>query len=160
MLIQVGVCLLDVLNEHAKPVSNMVEATHFVTTRLKHPTDGLANNGRPEVTNMHVLRDVGDEESTTTRFRYLLAEPCLTSEAMLARSRRFAGKPKLRFRKSSAGSSGYLASVSPERKPRSPETPFESNGGVSGALRNQAGPPFSSQPFAGFRIAARRLGAW
>ena len=56
---------LQVRDEHPKlraPIPHMVHPQHIVPTELQHPTDCIADDGRPQVPHVHLLGDVGGRE--------------------------------------------------------------------------------------------------
>mmetsp|Transcript_15817 Transcript_15817/g.45095 ORF Transcript_15817/g.45095 Transcript_15817/m.45095 type:complete len:390 (-) Transcript_15817:12-1181(-) len=62
---EVRVRLLHVLDQHAKlgaPITDMVQPVNLVAAELQDPAQGLPQDGRPQVADMHLLRDVRRRE--------------------------------------------------------------------------------------------------
>ena len=49
----------DQHTELGAPVSDVVNSHHIVTTELKYAAQSVSNDGRSQVTNVHLLRDIG-----------------------------------------------------------------------------------------------------
>mmetsp|Transcript_35077 Transcript_35077/g.99800 ORF Transcript_35077/g.99800 Transcript_35077/m.99800 type:complete len:423 (+) Transcript_35077:378-1646(+) len=58
---EAGVRLLHVLDQHPElsaPIAHVIQPVHLVTTKFEDPAEGLAQNGRSQVADVHLLRDV------------------------------------------------------------------------------------------------------
>jgi len=64
-VLEVGIHLLHVLDEHAKlgaPIADVVEPVHLMSAKLQDSACRLANDGRTKMANVHLLRNVWRRE--------------------------------------------------------------------------------------------------
>mmetsp|Transcript_44615 Transcript_44615/g.136100 ORF Transcript_44615/g.136100 Transcript_44615/m.136100 type:complete len:411 (-) Transcript_44615:772-2004(-) len=62
ILMKIRKFLLQVLNQHTElrpPIADVIDPFHLAPDVLQHSTDGFADNGRTQMTDVHLLGDVG-----------------------------------------------------------------------------------------------------